>query len=135
MSGETDLARLLRSLHVDARPGEYVFACLPPGPAPAWLARAEATVREREGLSCVLPREDADARALAYDFVATWLTITVHSALDAVGLTASVSKALADRGIPCNVIAGFHHDHLLVAADRRADALDALAGLARASTG
>ena len=62
-------------------------------------------------------------------FVAAWLSLRVHSALDAVGLTAAVSRALADAGIACNVLAGFHHDHLLVPAARRADAIAALHAL------
>jgi hypothetical protein len=44
------------------------------------------------------------------------ITLTVPSALDGVGLTAAVATALADAGIPCNVVAAFHHDHLFVPA-------------------
>lgn len=72
------------------------------------------TVAEAEGLTLVVRREEADAAGLAYDFVAGWITLRVHSALEAVGLTAAVSTALADAGISCNVVAGFHHDHLFV---------------------
>ena len=36
-----------------------------------------------------------------------------------------------ERDTPCSVIAGVHHDHLLVAADRREDTLDAIARLGR----
>ena len=87
----------------------------------------EATVREDEGLSVVLRRERADALGLAYDYVAAWITLRVHSALDAVGVTAAVSTALAAAGLSCNVIAGYHHDHLLVPADRTDEALAVLA--------
>ena len=131
--GDRDLARMLATLRADLREGEFVFATAPgDAPAPAWVALAEATVREAEGLSCVLRRADADAHGLAYDFIAAWLSLRVHSALDAVGLTAAVSAALAGQGIACNVVAGFHHDHLLVPADRLDAARDALAGLAAA---
>lgn len=68
-------------------------------------------------------QEQADRAGLAYDFVAAWITLRVHSALHAVGLTATVSTALAAGGISCNVVAGHHHDHLLVPVDRAHDAL------------
>jgi hypothetical protein len=57
----------------------------------------------------------------------------VHSALDGVGLTAAVASVLAERGIACNVVAGFHHDHLFVPWERREEALEALASLSKAS--
>ncbi|WP_249041068.1 ACT domain-containing protein [Marilutibacter maris] len=131
--GDRDLGRMLATLRADAREGEFVFVTVPGGaPRPAWAALAEATVAEAEGLSCVLRRADADAHGLDYGFSAAWLSLRAHSALDAVGLTAAVSTALARHGIACNVVAGFHHDHLLVPADRLDAARDALAELAAA---
>ncbi len=50
-------------------------------------------------------REQADAAGLPYDVVAAWITLTVHSALDAVGLTAAAAGKLAAARISCNVIA------------------------------
>lgn len=132
MSGEGDLARLLAALRVSVRDGEFVFLGSATGDA-ALAAIAEASIRETEGVTYVLPRAQADARALGYDFIAAWLTLDVHSALDAIGLTATVAGVLAERGIPCNVLAGLHHDHLLVAADRRDDALATLERLAAVS--
>jgi hypothetical protein len=55
----------------------------------------------------------------------------VHSALDAVGLTAAISTALADAVLSCNVIASYHHDHLLVPADRAPEAITVLSDLSR----
>jgi hypothetical protein len=69
---------------------------------------------------------------VGYDFVAAWITLQVRSALDGVGLTAAASRRLGEHGISCNVIAGYHHDHLLVPEDRVADALAALEDLASA---
>jgi predicted N-acetyltransferase YhbS len=112
MSGETDLKTLLESLRPVARDGEYVYALWPHGRR--LEGGIEAAVREAEGLTVVLRRDEADHLGLGYDFVATWITLQVHSALEAVGLTAAVSAALTHSGISCNVLAGFHHDHLLV---------------------
>ena len=90
---------------------------------------AEAIIREDEGPTVVMKRSDADADGIPYDFVAAWITLTVHSDLAAVGLTAAFSAVLAAEGISCNVLAGFHHDHLLVPSDRRDDALAVLTAL------
>jgi hypothetical protein len=91
----------------------------------------EAAVREAEGLTVVLPRAEADSLGLSYDFVGAWITLEVHSALEAVGLTAAVSRALTEARISCNVLAGFHHDHLLVPVAEAARALEVLANFAR----
>lgn len=89
-----------------------------------------AIIDEGASTTLVLRRPDADAAGLAYDFVAAWITLTVHSSLAAVGLTAAVSTALTAAGISCNVLAGFYHDHLLVPVERADDALAVLRGLA-----
>jgi predicted N-acetyltransferase YhbS len=129
MSGETDLKTLLESLHPVARDGDYVYALWPHGrPLEGGI---EAAVREAEGLTVVLHRDEADSLGLSYDFVATWITLQVHSALEAVGLTAAVSAALTHAGISCNVLAGFHHDHLLVPSEDASRAMDVLRLLAR----
>jgi hypothetical protein len=88
-----------------------------------------ATVRELEGRTLVLPREAAEIAGLAGTFRSAWITLRVRSALTAVGLTAAVSAALTRDGISCNVIAGFHHDHLFVPFDQAGRALAALAAL------
>lgn len=129
MSGETDLKTLLESLHPVARDGEYVYALWPHGrPLEGGI---EAAVREAEGLTVVLHRDEADSLGLSYDFVAAWITLQVHSALEAVGLTAAVSAALTHAGISCNVLAGFHHDHLLVPSADAGRAMEVLKLLAR----
>jgi hypothetical protein len=95
-------------------PGRWVYASVPAVPAGCTPV---VTVREAEGTTVVVPEHEALALGLPTTFVASMITLQVHSALDAVGLTAAVSTVLADAGIPCNVVAGFHHDHLFVPAD------------------
>ena len=109
----------------ELQPGTYVF-CVDDGRA---RVSPVATIREREGLTIVLPRETADEAGLRYDLVLAWITLTANTTLDQVGVTATVSAALAEAGIACNVIAGFHHDHLFVPAHRGNDALAAIRGL------
>ena len=127
MTGEKNLHALLAGMRPVQRTGEYVYVLWPHGRPLA--AGIEAAVREAEGLTVVLPRADADREGLSYDFVGAWITLEIHSALEAVGLTAAVSRALTDAGISCNVLAGFHHDHLLVPVADAPRALEVLAEL------
>ena len=128
MSGETHLPRILATLDVDARPGLYVLVTRRRADAAA-DAVAEARISEGEGISYVVPEAFARAHGDPPGFVAAWLTLRVHTALNAVGVTAAVAGVLAERGIACNVIAGHFHDHLLVPAERRDDAIAAIRSL------
>src|ERR1700760_4648102 len=107
-------------------PDPYVFTQvedLPPGPSPF------AIIRE-DGGPTVFPPEAAPARpARAYGYVAARITLTITTDLAAVGLTAEVSRVLAEAGISCNVIAGLVHDHLFVDAGRGPEALRRLKDL------
>lgn len=131
MSGERDLQRLLAALRPIRRPGRFVFVTagepLPDVPA-------LAMVREDEGTTLVVEQDTADEHRLSYDLVLAMITLGVESALDAVGLTAAVASTLAAAGISCNVIAGFHHDHLFVPAERAEEAVAVLERLSVGST-
>jgi hypothetical protein len=132
MTGETDLLTLLRTMQPVLHEGAYVFCFLP---EPVSLPPAEliGLFREEEGTTVIVRREVADRRQLPYSFVAAWLTLQVHSALAAVGLTAAVAQALTAQGISCNVVAAYYHDHLFVPQADAARALAALQELARRS--
>ncbi|MFD6281520.1 ACT domain-containing protein [Streptomyces sp. NPDC060209] len=132
MTGERDLRTLLHGMRPELRPGRYVYTTLPDGEVPAGVTPV-VTVSEREGLTLVVPEAQAVASGLAYRFVAGWITLRVHSALDAVGLTAAVSLALTDAEISCNVVAGYHHDHLFVPYTRATEAVRVLEALAAES--
>lgn len=113
----TDLTEMLRALDVEVRDQPYVVATVPEG-API-AAHAEAMIAEREGMTVVVPEQAAKDHGIVSQPLFAWLTLTINSSLEAIGLTAAFSTALADRGISCNVLAGYYHDHLLVAyADR-----------------
>lgn len=91
-----------------------------------------ATIREREGTTMILQREVADGLGLPYTYLAAWITLRVNSDLAAVGLTAAVATALAERGISCNVVAGYYHDHLFVDLGSAEEAMRALTRLSAA---
>jgi hypothetical protein len=126
MMAITDLDELLANLSARQRPGRWCLVSGPPVPDGIDVA---ATVVEEEGITSVIRVEDAARLGVEVSFIAAWLTLEVRSALEAVGLTAAVSAALAAEQIPANVLAGFHHDHVLVPyadADRAIAVLDAL---------
>lgn len=132
MTGESDLQKLLAGMRPELNPDRYVFTTVQDGVVPPGVTPV-VTVAEPEGLTLVLPQQEADAAGLAYEYVAGWITLRVHSALEAVGLTAAVARALADSGLSCNVVAGFHHDHLFVPHERAAEAVAVLEDVARRS--
>ncbi len=116
------------------RPGSFAFVTCPDAATAARAApQAIASFAEDEGLSLVLPFEVARALGFPDPQPMACLTLSVHSALDGVGLTAAVATALTECGIPCNMVAAFHHDHAFVPEDRAEEALQALR--ARAAQG
>jgi hypothetical protein len=126
----SDLGALLRSLQPERIPGACAFVSVPDRDA---LGNADviATIREPEGLSAVIAESDAARLKLPILFRAAWITLTVQSDLQAVGLTTAFCAALGKAGIPCNVVAGTWHDHLFVPLERVDEAMRALQRLQR----
>ena len=108
----------------------YHFCILSDG-SEALKSQALASFAEDEGPSVILTDQVARDANLASDLPMRRITLTVHSALDGVGLTAAVASSLAEAGIACNMVAAYHHDHAFVPAgdaDRALAILQALAG-------
>jgi len=112
--------------------GVFVFASLPAGTNPAFL-QPIATMREKEGLTVVIEETQAIKANLPVLFRAAWITLNVHSDLQAVGLTAAFATALARANISCNVMAGAFHDHLFVPIESGEEALAVLQALQQSS--
>jgi len=129
MTAETNLQTILKSMKPLLHEGEYVFCAVENTEAidPNDLVM---TFRETEGTTLIIRKETADKLNLKYDFIAAWISLMVHSSLEAVGLTASFSTALADEGISCNVVAGYYHDHLFI---KHSDSQKAIAVLEKLS--
>ena len=115
--GGTDLDAMLASLAVERRPGVFTFIAVDV-PTQGLIAAAHAVVTEGRLTTLVLPVEAAERAGQPVAVRLAWLSLTVQSSLEAVGLTAAVSARLAAAGIACNVLAGYHHDHVLVPVDR-----------------
>ena len=126
MSGIKALETLLASMAPKLKGTEYVFCSLE-GSLKEYLALDPiASFIEQEGLTLVVTKAMAEQANLDFNGTFKQITLTVHSSLDAVGLTAAISNKLADRGISANVIAAYYHDHIFVPADKADDALAAL---------
>jgi uncharacterized protein len=130
MKGETDLAILLRQMRPLLNEGEYVFCSVSEMNEKYW-SEAVAMFREKEAITLIIPREMADALHLSYQLVFSWITLTVQSSLEAIGLTAAFATALSGKGISCNVVAAVHHDHIFIVQKDAGKAMEVLEGFAQ----
>jgi hypothetical protein len=126
MSGVTNLDELLRSMSPKLIEGVFVFCSVGGTLEEHASIKPIATFMEAEGLTLVISKEKAKEAGFAYEGEFSQITLTVHSSLDAVGLTAAVSSKLASKGISANVIAAYYHDHIFVQTDKAHAAMTAL---------
>lgn len=132
MAERSDLKAMLSGLNPVLHDSLYVFGTLG---TRQWSELEKwqplATFSEAEGWSVVVRKTIADAEGLEYHGCFRLLTLQVHSSLTAVGLTAAVAGALAESSISANVVAAYHHDHLLVTAADAEEALKVLRQLSK----
>ena len=132
---ETDLGRLIAGMSPKLDPERYVFVTLPGDtPVPA-ATSVRMMFQEAEGTTLVLTEAAAREARLEAVFPCRMITLSIHSALEAVGFMAAVAGALAAEGIATNPVAAYHHDHIFVPAERIEDAMRALARLQRGAAG
>lgn len=74
---------------------------------------------------------DEKTQGLEVAFRCRMITLDVRSSLEAVGFMPRVAGALAERGVSCNPVSGFHSDHVFVPEGRVGQAMDVLEGLSR----
>ena len=132
MNGETNLQSLISKMVPQLQQGEYVF-CTVKDVADIDINKIMGFFKEAEGFTIILPRESADQLGLAYSYIAAWITLMVHSSLEAVGLTAAFSNALAENGISCNVVAAYYHDHIFVHTNDAEKAMSVLNKLSKSA--
>lgn len=125
MSGEKNLANLLKNMKPVLNTGDFVF-CTVCNMDKIDQSQIIGSFKEAEGTTLILPKVYADEMALKYSSIMSWITLHVHSSLEAVGLTAAFSKALADHNISCNVVAGYYHDHIFVLREDATKAIEVL---------
>lgn len=123
-----DLQQQLAGLDPRLNPGVYVFVTLAEErniDASAIIA----TMREPEGTSVVIEADAAAAAGLPPSPLFAWITLSVQSDLQSIGLTAEFSRVLSTARIGCNVIAGAQHDHIFVPAGQADRAMSELRAL------
>jgi hypothetical protein len=112
-NGVTDLSKLIANMEPILNDGEYVFASVSNIELiPRTITICE--IKEREGVTVVVSKKNAEQLGLVFEFVAAWITLNIHSSLEAVGLTAAFASELGKHNISCNVVAGYYHDHIFV---------------------
>ncbi len=129
MSGEKDLAVLLQKMEPVLNAGEYVFCTVEAlGEIPD-IEKVLFFFREHEAVTIVLEKAIADEWNMVYTYISSWITLTIHSSLEAVGLTAAFANALKNENISCNVVAAYFHDHLFIAKEDADKAMKTLSAL------
>jgi len=132
MSGIIELDALLKNMHPHLSGREYVFCTIPSSDIDYITSlNPICTFKEDEGLTVVLEKESALKENLQFNEVFKKITLKVHSSLEAVGLTAAVSTALANKGISANVIAAYYHDHIFVPSGKSDIAFNVLKSLSQ----
>ena len=124
MAAIKELDLLLQGLDPHLNPGIYVFVNAPF--STSLIANAVGFFKEEEGITYILKESYAQEQNLSFDYQAAWISLHVHSALDAVGLTAVVANTLAENNISCNVVAAYYHDHIFVDYGKREKAVSLL---------
>lgn len=117
MTEERDLKKLLAQMEPAVHQDLFVFCTFADRHVPPSLEPI-ATFQEAEGLTAIVPKYQAESLGLPLRFESRLVTLTVHSSLEAVGLLARITSAIAAEGIPCNVVSGYHHDHIFVPSDK-----------------
>jgi hypothetical protein len=126
VSGIIELDELLKSMSPEIQDGEYVFCTLAGDYLDYKHLSPLASFKESEGLTLIVAVEAAKKEKLVFEGTFKQITLTVHSSLEAVGLTAAVANKLSSYGISANVIAAYYHDHVFVQTEKAGQALLAL---------
>ena len=112
-TGESDLLTLIAQMSPSLDDQVWAFVSVGEVSSEYVAEHALATFRETEGMTLIVPWERAEEFDVCSEPMAR-ITLNIHSSLEAVGLTAAVSQALASEAISANVVAGFYHDHIFV---------------------
>jgi hypothetical protein len=131
MSGETDLNILLQSMQPILHEEEYIFCSIKNQEYHYSDLTPIGQFREKEGLTLILTREQADSTGLAYTSVFCMITLSIHSSLEAIGFLATITGKLAEHFISVNPVSAYYHDHLFIPSSHAHKAMELLQELAQ----
>lgn len=126
MNGIVNLSTLLATMKPEIMPGDWVFSTVKGTLVDYAHLNPLATFIEAEGLTLLLSQIQADQNNIQYSGVFKQITLTVHSSLEAVGLTAAIATQLTEHNISANVVAAYYHDHIFIPIDKAQLALTAI---------
>jgi len=126
MTGVTDLNELLKSMSPEIQTGEFVFSSIDGKLMDYIHLNPLATFTEAEGLTLIIDVNTAKKEKIDFESTYKQITLTIHSSLDAVGLTAAIATKLTNKNISANVVAAYYHDHIFVQTEKAEAALLAL---------
>jgi len=133
-TGESDLLTLIAQMSPSLDDQIWAFVSVGEVSSEYLAEHVLATFQETEGMTLIVPWQRAEEFDVCSEPMAR-ITLNIHSSLEAVGLTAAVSQALASEAISANVVAGFYHDHIFVPQNAGARAVACLALLSAAAEG
>ena len=125
MEGEINLNAILKNLNPVLNEGKYVYLKID-SVEDIPFSKILFLFKEKEGITVVVEKQTAEDLNRSFSYIASWITLEVHSSLAAVGLTAAFSQALGNAGISCNVVADYFHDHIFVDEKDAAKAMEVL---------
>lgn len=131
MLGETKIEILLRTMQPLLSSEKYVFCCRPSPSVENLNLNFVGAVREKEGLTLILTKKEADSLNLTYSAIFSMITLKVHSNLEAVGFIAAIASKLARHNISVNPLSGYYHDHLFIPIKDSKKAMSLLQDLSR----
>ena len=126
MAGEINLKKLLSEMNPSLGEIPYVFCTVKPEDADRLPFAPLGFFREQEGVTLIATERQARDSNLPFESTWACITLTVHSALVAVGFLAAILARLAQAGISVNPVSGYYHDHLFIPWDSRRKAMDVL---------
>lgn len=129
MNGEKDLETLLLSMRPKLSESQFVFCNISLDKLTTLKMEPLFIFREEEGVTIIIEKWQADSESLDYDDVWSWIALTVHSSLSAVGFLAAITSKLSENYISVNVVSAYFHDHLFVPQEKARLTMQVLDGL------